>query len=248
MSAGTTDTNLGALACSTLSEKLKEANQGKPIPLWQKAAAGLTAGGLGALVGSPADLSLIRMQADGLLPLDKRRNYSGVGAALSTIIREEGIMGLFTGAGPTAVRAMALNMGMLASNDQAKEMLAANNVTGAPQVFIASAISGFFASFFSLPFDYIKTQLQKQTKLPDGTMPFKGALDCAAKTVAAGGPQKLWTGFPTFYVRIAPHAMITLVVLDGLGSFQKKNGAQEVTARVCEQRLTHSWLAQAGKQ
>lgn len=32
------------------------------IPLWQKAGAGLTAGGLGAMVGSPADLSLIRMQ------------------------------------------------------------------------------------------------------------------------------------------------------------------------------------------
>ena len=40
-----------------------------------------------------------------------------------TIVREEGIMGLFTGAGPTAIRAMALNMGMLASNDQAKEVL-----------------------------------------------------------------------------------------------------------------------------
>jgi hypothetical protein len=35
----------------------------QPLPLWQKALCGLTAGGLGALVGSPADLSLIRMQA-----------------------------------------------------------------------------------------------------------------------------------------------------------------------------------------
>ena len=32
--------------------------------------AGLAAGGLGALIGSPADLSLIRMQADGTLPPD----------------------------------------------------------------------------------------------------------------------------------------------------------------------------------
>ena len=34
------------------------------------------------------------------------------------IVKEEGVGGLFTGAGPTVVRAMALNMGMLASNDQ----------------------------------------------------------------------------------------------------------------------------------
>ena len=192
---------------SVLSEKLKEHNEGKPTPLYQKAGAGLAAGGLGAIFGSPADLSLIRMQADGTLPLDKRRNYAGVGGALKTIVKEEGVMGLFTGAGPTAVRAMALNMGMLASNDQAKEMLAAQGVTGAPNVFGASAIAGFFASFFSLPFDYVKTQLQKQQPLADGTMPFKGALDCAAKTFASGGPLKFYTGFPTFYVRIAPHAM-----------------------------------------
>jgi solute carrier family 25 oxoglutarate transporter 11 len=58
----------------------------------------------------------------------------------------------------------------------------------------ASAIAGFFASFFSLPFDYVKTQLQKQKPLPDGTMPFKGFGDCCAKTLAAGGPLKFYTG------------------------------------------------------
>ena len=33
-------------------------------------------------------------------------------------MKDEGAMGLFRGAGPTVARAMALNMGMLASNDQ----------------------------------------------------------------------------------------------------------------------------------
>ncbi len=39
------------------------------------------------------------------------------------IVREEGLRGLFTGATPTVVRAMALNMGMLASNDQVWRLL-----------------------------------------------------------------------------------------------------------------------------
>lgn len=34
------------------------------------------------------------------------------------IVREDGVSGLFRGAAPTVVRAMSLNMGMLASNDQ----------------------------------------------------------------------------------------------------------------------------------
>eukprot|EP00878_Enallax_costatus_P029503 GHUV01031996.1.p1 GENE.GHUV01031996.1~~GHUV01031996.1.p1 ORF type:complete len:274 (-),score=69.16 GHUV01031996.1:40-861(-) len=101
----------------------KKANNGQNLPLWQKAACGLTAGGLGALVGTPADLTLIRMQADSTLPMEQRRNYKGVGDAMLRIVREDGIAGLFRGGGPTVVRAMALNMGMLASNDQAKEMI-----------------------------------------------------------------------------------------------------------------------------
>ena len=40
------------------------------------------------------------------------------GDALVRIVKEEGVGGLFTGAGPTVVRAMSLNMGMLASNEQ----------------------------------------------------------------------------------------------------------------------------------
>jgi hypothetical protein len=46
-----------------INKKALEANDGKPLPLYQKALCGLAAGGLGALVGTPADLTLIRMQA-----------------------------------------------------------------------------------------------------------------------------------------------------------------------------------------
>merc|ERR1712187_770151 len=56
-----------------------------------------------------------------------------------------GVGGLMAGAGPTASRAMALNFGMLAFNASAKDALASAGVTGAPQVFGASAIAGFFA-------------------------------------------------------------------------------------------------------
>ena len=205
-------------------DALKKQNDGANLSLAQKAGAGLAAGGLGALVGSPADLSLIRMQADGTLPVDQRRNYRGVGHALMDIVKKDGVGGLFVGAGTTSIRAMALNMGMLASNDQAKEMMAANNISGFPATVGAASIAGFFASFFSLPFDYVKTQLQKQKPGPDGKMPFSGFLDCCGKTMAQGGPLKFYTGFPTYYVRIAPHAMITLMVLDAIKQFQADNG------------------------
>lgn len=58
------------------------------------------------------------MQADSTLPEAQKRHYKGVGDALTRIVKEEGTIGLFRGAGPTVTRAMALNMGMLASNDE----------------------------------------------------------------------------------------------------------------------------------
>jgi solute carrier family 25 (mitochondrial oxoglutarate transporter), member 11 len=181
-----------------ISDMAVAQNEGKPLPLVKKAACGLTAGGLGALVGTPADLTLLRMQADTTLPAEQRRNYKGVGDALARIVREEGMGGLFTGATPTVVRAMALNMGMLASNDQAKEAIEAMGFPkgSAVPVMGGALIAGFFASACSLPFDYVKTQLQKmQPDAVTGKMPYTGALDCAAKTFKEN-PFKFYTGFP----------------------------------------------------
>ena len=210
-----------------ITEAALKMNDNKPLPLWEKAALGLTAGGLGALVGSPADLALIRMQADTQLPESQRRGYKNAGDALIRIVREEGMKGLFTGAGPTVVRAMALNMGMLASNDQAKEVFEGMGFEkGGKVVILGSAgVAGFFASACSLPFDYVKTQLQKMKPDPKtGQLPYTGAVDCVLKTLREGGPLKFYTGFPTYAVRIAPHVVITLVFVSALPKFQAKFG------------------------
>merc|ERR1712232_1393333 len=157
------------------TEKAK--TPGQPMPFWKTTVCALSAGGLAAIVGNPADLSLIRMQADPMLPEAERRNYRNVFHALGSIASTEGPAGLFKGAMPTATRAMALNFGMLGFNTLAKDQLKEMGCTpgGNAQVFGASAIAGFFASAFSLPFDYVKTQIQKQKPDPvTGKLPFAG--------------------------------------------------------------------------
>mmetsp|Transcript_22264 Transcript_22264/g.61550 ORF Transcript_22264/g.61550 Transcript_22264/m.61550 type:complete len:302 (+) Transcript_22264:139-1044(+) len=211
---------------SQFSSTLKTMNQGENLPLWQKAAAGLAAGGLGALVGTPADLTLIRMQADSTLPVEQRRNYKGVGDAFVRIVREDGLGGLFRGATPTIVRAMALNMGMLASNEQAKEMIQSLGYEkGHPIPTLGgSFVAGFFASACSLPFDYVKTQLQKMKPDAEGKVPYTGAADCAVKTLKSHGPLQFYSGFSTYIVRIAPHVVFTLMFLDALPKLEKTIG------------------------
>ena len=74
---------------------------------------GMTAGGVGALVGTPADMVLTRMTMDGSLPVDQRRNYSGVFDAFSRIHKEGGVRKLWKGATPTVFRAIVLNAAQL---------------------------------------------------------------------------------------------------------------------------------------
>lgn len=202
-----------------LTERAKA--KGNKIGFGERATAGLAAGGLAAMVGNPADLALIRMQSDGLKPVSQRANYRGVGDALMRIARNEGVLRLWAGAYPTIVRAMALNFGQLAFFSEAKSQLKGSSMGPRAQTLTASAIAGFFASFFSLPFDFVKTRLQKQSKGPDGKLPYKGMVDCFSKVIREEGPLRFYRGFSTYYVRIAPHAMVTLIVADYLNFITK---------------------------
>ena len=97
------------------------------------------------------------------MPIEKRRNYRNVFHAFYRIIKEEGLFTLWRGSSPTICRAMAMNMGMMATYDEVKEFLVKNNTFGETKIvrIKASLISGFVCSFLSLPFDNIKTKMQK---------------------------------------------------------------------------------------
>jgi solute carrier family 25 oxoglutarate transporter 11 len=114
------------------------------LPLIQKAFIGLTAGAIGATVGSPADLALIRMQADSTLPAAQRRHYKNAFQALYRISADEGVLALWKGAGPTVVRAMSLNMGMLASYDQSVELFRDKFGAGEISTVVGKTSSRFF--------------------------------------------------------------------------------------------------------
>jgi solute carrier family 25 oxoglutarate transporter 11 len=58
------------------------------LSFFQKAYCASFAGFIGSLCGNPADLALVRMQADNQLPLADRRNYKNVFDAFARITKE----------------------------------------------------------------------------------------------------------------------------------------------------------------
>jgi len=57
----------------------------------------------------------------------------------------------------------------------------------------------------------------------DGKFPYSGLFDALRKTASNEGVAKLWVGFPTYYTRIAPHVMITLLMQDFLTDLAKRH-------------------------
>lgn len=112
-------------------------------------------------------------------------------------------------------RAIALNMAMLVSYDTVKESLTQSMGKGKDfQIQIAaSMVSAVATAVVSLPFDNLKTKLQKQ-KAVNGVFPYKGMPDCFAKTLAKEGITGFWAGLPTYYFRVGPHSVITLLAAE----------------------------------
>jgi len=188
---------------------------GKPPNFLMKALLGMSAGGSAAFIGTPAEVALIRMTSDGLLPADKRRNYSSVFNALARIYKEEGLTTLWRGATPTIARAMVVNAAQLATYSQAKQAILGSGYIqdGIFCHFIASMISGLVTTIASMPVDIAKTRLQNM-KYTDGKAEYKGASDVLLKVVRKEGFFSLWKGFTPYYFRLGPHTVLTFIFLE----------------------------------
>jgi len=192
-------------------------NNGESLSALQRAGCSLAAGSIGSFIGNPCDLALVRMQADSSLPEAERRNYKNVVDAFSRIVAEEGITALWSGAVPTMLRASALNVSMLVSYETAKDMATKSMGPDASPFqiqFGSSMIAAVATAVGSLPFDNIKTKIQKQKAGPDGKMPYSGVADCIMKSVAKEGVTGFWAGLPTYYFRVGPHSIITLLAAE----------------------------------
>lgn len=197
---------------------------GEPPNFLVKAVLGMTAGVAGAFVGTPAEVSLIRMTSDGRLPLAERRNYKNVFDALLRMAREEGVFTLWRGAIPTMGRAMVVNAAQLASYSQAKQALLGTGYFR-ENIFLhfcASMISGLVTTAASMPVDIAKTRIQNM-KIIDGKPEYKGALDVLGKVIRNEGFFSLWKGFTPYYMRLGPHTVLTFIFLEQMNLVYKKH-------------------------
>eukprot|EP00968_Pinguiococcus_pyrenoidosus_P012979 scaffold1166_cov261-Pinguiococcus_pyrenoidosus.AAC.8 len=117
-----------------------------------------------------------------------------------------------------------MNVGMMACYDQAKETVMTFTGDKDPKrpslstKLASSAIAGFTAAAFSMPFDLMKSRLQDMKPNANGELPYTGLLDAAGKILTKEGPMAFYTGFGAYYFRCAPHAMTILLTIEYVNS------------------------------
>lgn len=185
---------------------------GKPLGGLTMVGCAALAGSMGAFAGNPGDLAMVRMQADGKLPVGERRNYKNIFDAVSRIAREEGITRLWTtGVGPNLTRAAIVTVGHLAAYDKSKSTLIDTVGLDPKKVtthFAAALSSAAFTSFISHPIDVAKSRIMTSPQL------YSGVANCLATTVAKEGPLALYKGFGATVSRQAPYVIVTWMTIE----------------------------------
>jgi solute carrier family 25 uncoupling protein 8/9 len=196
------------------------------VPLWKKIVAGGSAGAIASAVANPTDLIKVRLQTDGMVKdaegkyLPKR--FNGMVHAFTSIVKEEGVLALWTGVGPTVGRATALAAAELATYDEVKSQLLKSGYFQQGLLLTATTAlaSGYVSTVASSPFDVVKSRVMGQPLNPDGTGKlYSGMVDCFVKSSASEGPMSLYNGFWPNFGRVVPRVTIVFIVMEQL----KKN-------------------------
>jgi len=160
------------------------------IALWKKVTAGAVAGALASGIANPTDLVKVRMQTHGMSLASAGtcpKKYKRVAHCFGQTVREEGILGLWTGVGPTMGRATALAAAELSTYDEVKHQLQLSKVIEHDGLLLhvcTAFVSGFMATLASSPFDVVKSRIMGQPVDANGRgVLYSGMLDCIVKLI-----------------------------------------------------------------
>ncbi|OQV22620.1 Mitochondrial dicarboxylate carrier [Hypsibius exemplaris] len=176
-------------------EALRPKDSSQSFSFLMKCATAGAAGGIGGLIGAPADLINVRMQNDSKLPVEARRNYKNAVEGLVRVLRQEVLQpfeGLFDG-------------GQSGYSDD-------NRPAGLLRPSQAFTLGVWTlrpcGDHDNLPVDVLKTRMQNSRPGQ-----YKSILHCVQE-VAKSGPLGFFKGYIPAFVRLGPQTILTFVFLE----------------------------------
>ncbi|KAH7510482.1 hypothetical protein FEM48_ZijujUnG0125500 [Ziziphus jujuba var. spinosa] len=211
---------------AVLQSAFKDSKTGK-ISNHGRLISGFGAGVLEALViVTPFEVVKIRLQQQKGLSQELLK-YKGPVHCARTIIREEGLLGLWAGAAPTVMR-NGTNQAAMFTAKNAFDVLLWKKHEGDGKVLQPwqSMISGFIAGtagpVCTGPFDVVKTRLMAQSR-EGGNLKYKGMIHAIRTIYAEEGLLALWKGLLPRLMRIPPGQAIMWAAADQImGLYERR--------------------------
>jgi len=189
-----------------LYEPFKDAlrsHEEKDLSLGKKIIAGALSGALASSFATPTDLIKVRLQADSKSNLRLRD-------AFFSILKKQGIAGLYRGIVPTTQRAMILTASQLPSYDHTKNALIKSGKfkEGILTHSIASMVAGIVCATTTAPIDLVKSRYMNQSFDANGKgVSYSSTFNCFKKTIQTEGMMSLFKGWVPQWLRIGPHTI-----------------------------------------
>ncbi|KAF7367336.1 hypothetical protein MSAN_00796000 [Mycena sanguinolenta] len=183
-------------------------------------AAASFAGGLGGIVGNPADIILVRMTSDSMRPPEKRYGYSNAVTGLFNLAKDEGIRGLGRGLGTNTTRAVLMNASQVGSYDFFKSTLLHHSGRVSGYQFkdnlllhvTASLLAGTFATTVCSPADVMRTRIMSSSSSAS-------FLHVLTTSIREEGPRVLFKGWSPAFMRLGPNTVLLFVFFEVLSIY-----------------------------
>ena len=183
-----------------------------PSPTLVPLVAGITARTCLTSLLSPLELVRTNLQSTPKSP-DQPHTLSSVLRSTRTIVRQQGILFLWRGLGPTLWRDVPFSGIYWAGYEAWKRHFESQGKTGAYVAFASGAISGTTASLLTSPFDVLKTR--RQALLMSGTLPSGTAtIPLCLRIMRTEGASALFAGVLPRTAKIAPACGIMIACFE----------------------------------
>eukprot|EP00756_Hemistasia_phaeocysticola_P025718 Hpha_TRINITY_DN16018_c4_g3::TRINITY_DN16018_c4_g3_i1::g.118216::m.118216/K15104/SLC25A11, OGC; solute carrier family 25 (mitochondrial oxoglutarate transporter), member 11 len=203
-----------------MQAKLSGGKGAKALSVGGKIASAGVAGGVAASLSCPADMILVRMQADGRLPVTERRGYRNVFHGLRKVYVEEGATQLYRGLCPLVMRGVCVTAGQFTTYDVAKRSLMERfgHGDGIRTHLLASTMAGTVSTLIVNPLDVIKSRMMQSRSVPVSTSTtlraYTSDLDCVRMTWRAEGVRGFYKGLPATFMRQCPQVVLMWVIFE----------------------------------
>jgi len=166
--------------------------------LWKSVAVKLTSGGLAGAIANticyPFDFARTRLASD----LKKGKGqFKGITDCIVTTVRQQGIVGLYTGWTVTVMGAFVYRAGQLGLFKQIQDMnpyQKDKGIIGGVSSFIAVTCARTAIMPFNYPFDTVRRRMMLESEKPKDKRVYKGSIDCAVQVFRKEGFKGMYKG------------------------------------------------------